>query len=452
MKFKTINPYNNRPIEEFETFSDEKIADMLYISSQAFTTWKSKTYNERADAFFKLSDILRTRQLAFADTISKEMGKPIREAKAEIMKCAWVCDYYAQHADKFLADEEVKTDATKSFITYEPMGTILGIMPWNFPFWQVFRFAAPALMAGNTVVLKPAANTTRTGLVIEYIFLTAGFPRGAFQTIIADNDQIRQVIGSPFVHGISLTGSEKAGVAVASVSGANIKKTVLELGGSDAFIIFADTADLQEAARIAVQSRMVNTGQSCIAAKRFLVEDKVADRFIDLAKQYMTKLVVGDPLDEKTDVGPMARLDLAEKLHQQVKKSVKQGAKLILGGEHRECFYLPTILTEVKEEMPVFEEETFGPVMAITIFKTENEAVSLANQTEFGLSATIFTQDIKKAERLSKRLEVGSVYINTLAKSDPRLPFGGTKKSGYGRELHAQGIREFTNTKTIYIG
>lgn len=452
MKFKTINPYNNRPIEEFETFSDEKIADMLYISSQAFTTWKSKTYNERADVFFKLSDILRTRQIAFADTISKEMGKPIREAKAEIMKCAWVCDYYAQHADKFLADEEVKTDAVKSLITYEPIGTVLGIMPWNFPFWQVFRFAAPALMAGNTVVLKPAANTTRTGLVIEYIFLTAGFPRGAFQTIIADNDQIRQVIGSPFVHGISLTGSEKAGVTVASVAGANIKKTVLELGGSDAFIVFADTADLQEAARIAVQSRMVNTGQSCIAAKRFLVEDKVAERFIDLAKQYMTKLVVGDPLDEKTDVGPMARLDLAEKLHQQVEKSMKQGAKLVLGGEQRESFYMPTILTEVKEEMPVFEEETFGPVMAITIFKTENEAVSLANQTEFGLSATIFTQDIKKAERLSKRLEVGAVYINTLAKSDPRLPFGGTKKSGYGRELHAQGIREFTNTKTIYIG
>ncbi len=452
MKFKTINPYNNRPIEEFETFSDEKIADMLYISSQAFTTWKSKTYNERAEVFFKLSDILRTRQLAFADTISKEMGKPIKEAKAEIMKCAWVCDYYAQHADKFLADEEVKTDAVKSLITYEPMGTILGIMPWNFPFWQVFRFAAPALMAGNTVVLKPAANTTRTGLVIEYIFLTAGFPRGAFQTIIADNDQIRQVIGSPFVHGISLTGSEKAGAAVASVAGANIKKTILELGGSDAFIVFADAADLQEAARIAVQSRMVNAGQSCIAAKRFLVEDKVAERFIDLAKQYMTKLVVGDPLDEKTDVGPMARLDLAEKLHQQVEKSMKQGAKLVLGGELRESFYMPTILTEVKEEMSVFEEETFGPVMAITIFKTEDEAVSLANQTEFGLSATIFTQDIKKAERLSKRLEVGTVYINTLAKSDPRLPFGGTKKSGYGRELHAQGIKEFTNTKTIYIG
>ncbi|TAH19948.1 MAG: NAD-dependent succinate-semialdehyde dehydrogenase [Cytophagales bacterium] len=451
MKFKTINPYNNRQIEDFETFSDEKIADMLYISSQAFITWKSKTYNERAEIFFKLSDILRTRQAAFADTVSKEMGKPIKEAKAEIMKCAWVCDYYAQHADKFLADEEVKTDASKSLITYEPMGTILGVMPWNFPFWQVFRFAAPVIMAGNTVVLKPAANTIRTGLVIEYIFITAGFPRGTFQTIIADNEQIRQIIGSPFIQGVALTGSEKAGMAVASAAGANIKKTVLELGGSDAFIVLAD-ADITEAAKVAVQSRMVNAGQSCIAAKRFLIDESVADRFIDLARQNMAKLVMGDPLDERTDVGPMARLDLAKKLQEQVTKSLKKGAKLVMGGEHNDCFYMPTILTEVTADMPIFEEETFGPVMAITTFNSEKEAVMLANQTEFGLSATIFTKNISKAEQLSKQLEVGAVFINTMAKSDPRIPFGGTKKSGYGRELYAQGIREFTNIKSVYIG
>jgi len=451
MKFKTVNPYNNRHIEDFDSFSDEKIANMLYISAQAFTIWKAKTYTERAEIFFKLSDILRSRQMAFADTISKEMGKPIKEAKAEIMKCAWVCDYYAQHADKFLADEEVKTDASKSFITYEPMGTILGVMPWNFPFWQVFRFAAPTLMAGNTVVLKPAASTLRTGLVIEYIFLTAGFPRGAFQTIIADNEQVRQMIGSPFIQGVALTGSEKAGIAVASAAGAHIKKTVLELGGSDAFIVLAD-ADVREAAKIAVQSRMINAGQSCIAAKRFLIHESIADKFIDLARQNMAKLIVGDPLDEKTDVGPMARLDLAEKLQEQVEKSMKKGAKLVMGGEHQGCFYLPTILTEVTAEMPVFEEETFGPVMAITTFKTEKEAISLANQSEFGLSATIFTQDTGKAEQLSKLLEVGAVFINTMAKSDPRIPFGGTKKSGYGRELYVNGIREFTNIKAVYIG
>jgi succinate-semialdehyde dehydrogenase / glutarate-semialdehyde dehydrogenase len=451
MKFKTINPYNNRPIEEFEAFSDEKIADMLFISSQAFSSWKLKKYTERAEMFFKLSDILRTRQLAFADTISKEMGKPIKEAKAEIMKCAWVCDYYAQHADKFLADEEVKTDAQKSYITHEPMGTILGIMPWNFPFWQVFRFAAPTLMAGNTVVLKPAASTIRSGLVIEYIFLTAGFPRGTFQTIIADNEQIRQMIGSPFINGVALTGSERAGIAVASAAGAHIKKTVLELGGSDPFLVFAD-CDLKDAARIAVQSRMVNGGQSCIAAKRFLVEESILDRFVELAKQNVEKLVVGDPLDEKTDIGPMARLDAAERLHEQVEKSKKKGARVVMGGDYKNCFYSPTIMTNVKVGMPIFDEETFGPVMAITSFKTEEEAIKLANVTDFGLSATIFTQDLHKAERVSKQLEVGAVFINTMAKSDPRMPFGGTKKSGYGRELYTQGIKEFTNLKTVSIG
>jgi succinate-semialdehyde dehydrogenase/glutarate-semialdehyde dehydrogenase len=451
MKFKTINPYNNRPIEDFDAYPDEKIADMLYISSQAFTTWKSKSFSERSDLFFKLSDILRTRQQAFADTISKEMGKPIKEARAEVLKCAWVCDYYAQHAAKFLGEEEVKTDASKSFITYEPLGTVLGIMPWNFPFWQVFRFAAPALMAGNAVVLKPAASTIRAGLVIEYIFLTAGFPRGTFQTIIADNEQIRQMIGSPFIQGVALTGSERAGIAVASAAGAHIKKTVLELGGSDPFIVFADS-DVKEAAKVAVQSRMVNGGQSCIAAKRFLVEESILDSFVNFAKQNMEKYIVGDPLDEKTDVGPMARLDLAEKLHEQVLKSIKKGAKLVRGGEHRGSFYMPTILTEVSMGMPIFDEETFGPVMAISSFKTEDEAIRLANATDFGLSATVFTQDANRIERLIKSLEVGAVYVNTMAKSDPRIPFGGTKKSGYGRELYMQGIREFTNIKAVYIG
>ncbi|SFE98948.1 NAD-dependent succinate-semialdehyde dehydrogenase [Thermoflexibacter ruber] len=450
MKFKTINPYNNRPIEDFDTYTDEKIADMLYISSQAFISWKSKSYSDRAELFFKLSDILRTRQQAFADTISKEMGKPIKEAKAEIMKCAWVCDYYAQHAAKFMAEEEVKTDASKSYIVYEPLGIVLGIMPWNFPFWQVFRFAAPALMAGNTVVLKPATSTIRAGLVIEYIFLTAGFPRGTFQTIIADNEQIRQMIGSPYIQGVALTGSERAGIAVASAAGANIKKTVLELGGSDPFIVFAD-ADLKEAAKIGVQSRMINGGQSCVAAKRFLVEESILDKFVEFAKQEMEKLVVGDPLDEKTDVGPMARLDLAEKLHEQVQKSIKKGAKLVMGGEQRGSFYMPTILTEAKYGMPIFDEETFGPIMAISSFKTEEEAIRLANSTDFGLAATVFTQNIQRAERMSRALEVGSVYVNALAKSDPRMPFGGTKKSGYGRELYIHGIREFTNVKTVYI-
>ncbi len=450
MRFATFNPFNGRVIEEFEHHTDDHVIDLLSQSSQVFPHWRNTPLAFRGELFLKLADLLRNRTEGYAEAIVREMGKPIREARAEIGKCAWVCEYYAQNAEKFLANEPLASDASKSYLTYEPLGTVLAIMPWNFPFWQVFRFAAPALMAGNVALLKPAPNTTRCGLAIEELFRAAGFPPTVFQTLLADNDQVRHMIGSTFVQAVTLTGSERAGISVASAAGANIKKTVLELGGSDPFIVLED-ADLAEAAKIAVQSRMINAGQSCIAAKRFIVSEKIVDKFVSLCKTAIERLVVGDPQDNRTEIGPLARPDLVEQLRIQVERSIRKGAQLVTGGTLEGNFYAPTLLANVKPGMPAFDQEMFGPVMAVSSFKTEEEAIELANQSDFGLGASLWTQQPEKAQKIIPQLEVGGVFVNAMVKSDPRLPFGGIKKSGYGRELSALGIREFCNIKTVYI-
>jgi succinate-semialdehyde dehydrogenase / glutarate-semialdehyde dehydrogenase len=450
MRFATINPYNGRVIEEFEHHSDDKIIGLLTQSAQSFRFWRQTPLAQRAELFLKLADLLRNRLEGYAEAIVREMGKPIREARAEITKCAWVCEYYAQNAEKFLTPEPMPSDAGRSYLAYEPLGTVLAIMPWNFPFWQTFRFAAPALMAGNVALLKPAPNTTRCGLAIEELFRAAGFPTHAFQTVLADYAQVRHLIGSDYVQAVTLTGSERAGISVASAAGANIKKTVLELGGSDPFIVL-DDADLNEAVKVAVASRMVNSGQSCIAAKRFIVSDRVVDKFIAQSKMALERLVMGDPQDSRTEIGPLARPDLVEQLRIQVELSVRKGAELVTGGTIDGNFYAPTLLANVRPGMPAFDQELFGPVMAVTAFQAEEEAIELANQSDFGLAASLWSQSPDRAARLVGQIEAGAVFVNAMVKSDPRLPFGGIKKSGYGRELSAQGIREFCNLKTVYI-
>jgi succinate-semialdehyde dehydrogenase/glutarate-semialdehyde dehydrogenase len=449
MQIHTINPYSGELIEVFETFTDDLLIDRLSLSQKAFRHWRNRSLEDRGELFGRLASMLRARSDVYAEMITREMGKPLREARAEVIKCAWVCEYYMQNAAKYLASENIKSDASESYISYEPLGSILAIMPWNFPFWQAFRFAAPALMAGNVCLLKPAPNTTRCGLLMEELFSNAGFPEGVMQCIMADNEQIRHIIGSSFVQAVTLTGSERAGVAVASAAGAGIKKTVLELGGSDPFIVLED-ADLENAAKVAVQARMQNAGQSCIAAKRFLVAAPVAERFTELVLDEMQKLVCGDPMQATTNIGPIARPDLAAKVMQQIKKSLAKGATLLYGGDMNGNICQPTLLSGVQPGMPAFDEEIFGPVMALTTFESDAEALNLANMSDFGLGASVWTNDKRRALFFVERIESGAVFVNAMVRSDPRLPFGGIKKSGYGRELAAQGIREFCNIKTAY--
>jgi succinate-semialdehyde dehydrogenase/glutarate-semialdehyde dehydrogenase len=383
------------------------------------------------------------------------MGKPLKEGIAEIEKCAWVCDYYAEHAESFLAKETIETDASSSYITYNPLGVVLAVMPWNFPYWQVLRFAAPALMAGNVGLLKHASNVPGCAESIEQLFIEAGFPVGCFTNLLIETEQVKTVIEHPHVKAATLTGSERAGKAVASQAGAQIKKTVLELGGSDAYLILED-ADLDHAAKVCAQSRLLNTGQSCIGAKRFVVVESVYDAFLKKFKTLLENAKMGDPLEDDTDVGPMARKDLRDTLHQQVTDSIEKGAACILGGTIPEgpgAFYPPTILTNIQPGMPAYHEELFGPVASVFKVKDEAEAIRIANDSDFGLGAAVFTQDKKRGERIAaEKLEAGSCFVNGLVKSDPRLPFGGIKISGYGRELSHLGIREFVNVKTVWVG
>ncbi|MHA2496365.1 MAG: NAD-dependent succinate-semialdehyde dehydrogenase, partial [Candidatus Hodarchaeales archaeon] len=383
-----------------------------------------------------------------------EMGKPLADARGEVEKCAWVCDYYAENAESFLAPELVETDASKSFVAYQPLGVVLAVMPWNFPFWQVFRFAAPALMAGNAGVLKHASNVPASALAIEEVFLKAGFPKNLFRTLLIGSKQVAAVIENPLVKAVTLTGSTPAGKAVASKAGEMLKKTVLELGGSDPYIILED-ANLEEAVGTCVASRLINAGQSCIAAKRFIVVASLVTAFEELFVQKMNAQRIGDPLDPATTVGPQARHDLREELHGQVQKSIAHGARLLLGGSIPDdpgAYYPPTVLTDVKKGMPAYDEELFGPVAAIIPVKDEIEAIRVANDTIFGLGAAIFTEDIEKGEQIATLdLEAGSCFVNTNVRSDPRLPFGGINESGYGRELSYFGIREFVNIKTIFV-
>jgi succinate-semialdehyde dehydrogenase/glutarate-semialdehyde dehydrogenase len=383
-----------------------------------------------------------------------EMGKPIKDGIAEAEKCAWVCDYYAENAEKFLEDEVIETDATKSYVSYQPLGVVLAIMPWNFPFWQVFRFAAPSLMAGNVGLLKHASNVFGCALAIEDVFTQAGFPKNTFRSLLVGSSNVNKIIDHPLIKAVTLTGSVPAGKAVARKAGAVLKKTVLELGGSDPYLILED-ADLENAARVCALSRLINSGQSCIAAKRFIVVEQIQDKFEEFLIKEMKKYKMGDPLDETTQIGPQSRFDLRDALHKQVTKSIEKGARCILGGEipnNKGAFYPPTILTNVKKGMPAYEEELFGPVASIITVKNEDEAIEVANDSIFGLGASIFTKNIQKGNKIAREnIQAGCCFVNTYVRSDPRLPFGGIKESGYGRELSYHGIKEFVNIKTVYL-
>ncbi len=448
--FFSVNPYTGERIAQYKALSDRDIQDALELSVEAGKIWRKETVSARAALLRNTAEILREDKERFALMITQEMGKPITESRAEIDKCAWVCEYYAENAAIYLEDEFVQTDAQRSYIRKQPLGLILAIMPWNFPFWQVFRFAAPTLTAGNTALLKHAANVMGCAEMIEEIFMKAGYPAGVFQNLYINHEQVNDLLSNPVVKAVSLTGSERAGVAIATQAGKYVKKCLLELGGNNAFIVLKD-ADIDLTVQMAVKARMLNTGQSCIAAKRFIVVDAIYDEFVYAFTEALKELKYGNPEDESTDYGPMARADLAEALQNQMLASIAQGAKLVLGGKQEAAMHEISLLTEVKPGMPAFDEETFGPLVAVIRAKDEKEAIKLAQETKYGLGLSIFSRDVKAAEGLVDQFEDGAVFINALVKSDPRLPFGGTKLSGYGRELAKEGILEFVNLQTVYI-
>jgi succinate-semialdehyde dehydrogenase/glutarate-semialdehyde dehydrogenase len=454
MALVSINPTTGEPVAEYPETTEAELAAALASARQAFPLWSALGFRARGDVLRRAATSLRTRREELARLMAIEMGKPLAQGRAEADKCAWVLEHYAEHADSMLADEDVATDATRSFVTFRPLGAILAVMPWNFPLWQVYRFAAPALMAGNVALLKHASNVSGCALAIEQIFRGAGTPEGVFRTLILPSRRMAGVIDSADIAAVTLTGSTPAGRAVASTAGAALKKTVLELGGSDPYVILED-ADLEGAAETCAAARLINGGQSCIAAKRFVVVDSVRPAFETLLVERMRARRMGNPLDEATEVGPQARADLRDELHAQVLGSIRLGARLLLGGHvppRPGAFYPPTVLAGVRKGMPVFDEETFGPVAAIVPVRDEDEAVEAANDSRFGLGAAVFTRDVARGERLAaERIQAGSCFVNASVRSDPRLPFGGIKDSGYGRELSAFGIREFVNVKTVYI-
>jgi len=451
---KSINPSTEKIIQEYEEHTQDIVYAIIDKVHDEWQSWRETSFQYRGDLFHKAAMILRSKKEIFARLMTLEMGKIIRESLAEIEKCALACDYYADHAENLLKDEVIQTDATRSLVVFQPIGIILAVMPWNFPFWQVFRFAAPSLMAGNAAVLKHASNVPGCALAIEAIFRESGFPENIFRTLMIPSVMVKSVIEHPDIVAVTLTGSETAGSEVASVAGKMIKKTLLELGGSDAFIILED-ADMEKAVQTAVTARMINQGQSCIAAKRFIVVESRIKEFEIKIKTAMQNLKTGVPLDPETQVGPLARKDLVDDIDRQVQQSIEMGARLVLGGNRSDLpgfYYLPTILANVSKGMPVYEQETFGPVVAIIDVKNEQEAISIANDSEFGLGGSVWTQDMNRGESVARKIYTGAMFVNGLTKSDPRLPFGGIKKSGYGRELSEYGIKEFVNIKTIWIG
>lgn len=453
MSATSINPATGEVLETFEQTPAAELERILEGAVAAYQRWRHCSVAERAKPTREAARILRERKGAYARTMALEMGKPLKQGEAEAEKCAWACEYYAEHAQTFLAEQLRDTDASRSYVRFDPLGPVLAIMPWNFPFWQVFRFAAPALMAGNAGILKHAPNVTRCALHIEALCREAGFPDGLFRAVILQNEAVASVIADPRIRAVTLTGSDRAGSQVAEQAGRHVKKAVLELGGSDPFIVLAD-ADLVLAAQTAAEARLLNSGQSCIAAKRFIVVEPVADRFLELFVTEMRSRRIGDPLRPETQIGPQARADLRANLHRQVEESVRRGAQLLLGGRLPDgpgFFYPPTVLAAVRPGMPAFDEEVFGPVAAVIRARDEGEAVSVANASRYGLGASLWTQDRARGERLAGELEVGSVFVNGLVKSDPRLPFGGVKRSGYGRELSEYGLREFVNIKTVWV-
>ena len=453
MSIQSINPATGEVLENFQEMSTSEIDGILQAAETTFREWRKRPFVERTKRMRQAAALLRAGKEKYARTMALEMGKPIVQGEMEVEKCAWACDYYAEHAEAFLAEQPRETDASRSYIRFDPLGPVLAIMPWNFPFWQVFRFAAPALMAGNAGILKHASNVPRCALQIEDVFRESGFPENLFRTVLVGSGKVARIIADPRIRAATLTGSDSAGSKVAEQAGREIKKTVLELGGSDPFIVLED-ADVQKAAKTAADARLINSGESCIAAKRFIVVEKVANVFLEVFVAEMRSRKMGDPLDRQTQVGPQARHDLRESLHRQVEESVKRGAQLLLGGRMPEspgAFYPPTVLAGVNKGMPAFDEETFGPVAAVIRARDEGDAIRLANDSPFGLGASLWTQDRERAEQLVGEIEAGCVFVNELVKSDPRLPFGGVKRSGYGRELSEYGIREFVNIKSVWM-
>ncbi len=449
----SIHPTSGEKIKEYKTFSNVEVSSILDDVNIAYHSWRKTNYDNRAQYLNHLAKVLRNNFVELAKLITLEMGKPIAESKSEIEKCAWVCEFYAENGESFLQDEHIQTDFTQSFISFEPIGTVLAVMPWNFPFWQVFRFLAPNLMVGNTAVLKHASNVSSCALKIEEIVKEAGIPQNVFRTLLIDSSQVELVIQHSNIQAVTLTGSESAGSSVASIAGREIKKTVLELGGADPFIIL-DDANIKDCVNTAISARFLNTGQSCIAAKRFIVLESILDKFIELVLEKMKLLKVGDPFEETTHIGPLAKQVFVDEINEQVQQSISMGAHLLFGGKSidgRGFFYEPTLLTNCNQDMPVMNEETFGPVLSIISANSEEEAIKIANNSELGLGGCVWTQNIKKGIQLARQIETGAVFINDMTKSDPRLPFGGIKKSGYGRELSREGIREFTNVKTIVV-
>ncbi|HZK92844.1 MAG TPA: NAD-dependent succinate-semialdehyde dehydrogenase [Prolixibacteraceae bacterium] len=451
---QSINPFTGEVIKNYTEYTSEEVTSIISLVDKAFQQWKLTDFEKRAKLMKNLQSLLIERKNELAGIMVAEMGKVRREAIGEIEKCATVCSFYADNAETFLKNEAIQTEASESYITYQPIGTVLAVMPWNFPFWQVFRFLAPALMAGNTGVLKHAANVPGCAIAIEQLVRDAGFPENVFRTLMIGSAKVKAVIENTLIKAVTLTGSTPAGKSVASIAGSVLKKSVLELGGSDPYLILED-ADILKAASLCVTSRLINAGQSCIGAKRFIVADKIYDAFEAEFVRLMSEATYGDPLDSETRIGPLARPDLRNELHQQVENSRKLGATVLLGGfipEGKAAFYPPTVLTNVVPGMPAYHEELFGPVAVLFRFKTEEEAIRIANDTVFGLGAAVFTSDVKKGKSLAEKgLEAGCVYVNDFVKSNPRLPFGGIKESGYGRELSAVGIREFVNIKTILV-
>ncbi|MEJ0102665.1 MAG: NAD-dependent succinate-semialdehyde dehydrogenase [Bacteroidota bacterium] len=454
MTINSVNPFNGEIIKSYTVHTDEQVYEMINQSHKAWLNWRNTSFAERGACLKRVAQVLRRRRNELAELMALEMGKNLRGGLAEIDKCADSCEYFANNAEAALKEELIKTDAAKSYVTFQPIGVILAIMPWNFPFWQVFRFLGPALMVGNCSVLKHASNVFGCAVEIENILKEAGFPEHVFQTLLIGSSNVEAVIEHPLVQAVTLTGSVAAGRKVAQKAGSLIKKSVLELGGSDPYIILED-ADLELAAETCTNSRLINSGQSCISAKRMIVVEEVANQFLELFTKKMAAKVMGDPLDAGSDLGPQARIDLRNELHKQVTESIKKGAKCILGGivpEGNNALYPPTILTHVKKGMPAYDEELFGPAAAVIVAKDEEDAITIANDSEFGLGAAIFTKDVSRGERIAAdRLEAGACFVNSSVKSDASLPFGGIKQSGYGRELGVYGFKELVNIKTVYV-